>query len=167
MLLDANPDAVLAYSKARFIDASGVSLRDYNVKLATDSPSPSVRFDAIACAHHKYTSNLEIFGVMRRSAADHIPQQGGYAGSDRVFLARLTLFGRFIEVPEVLFCSRPSRPIHQDPSRAPAQDCSLLSRLIGHGQLPPAEWFDSRYKGKITFPEWRLAWEYLTSCALR
>ena len=162
--LDATPDAVLAYPRARFIDAHGGHLRDYRVKLATDATRPSARFAAIATAHHKRTNNLEIFGLMRRSASDHVPQQGSFAASDRVFLARLAMYGRFVEVPEVLFRSRDhagqsikTLPAHLRRRR------SLLSRLIGHGQLPPAEWFDARFKGRVTFPEWRLAWEYLKS----
>jgi glycosyltransferase involved in cell wall biosynthesis len=162
--LDADPSVVLAYTKARFIDAQGRHLRDYSVKLATDSPRASRRFEAIACAPHRYTSNLEIFGLMRKSASDTIPQQGGYAASDRVFLARLALLGRFVEVPQVLFLSRdhPNQSIKTLPEHL-RRKRSVLSRIIGHGQLPPAEWFDPKYIGKITFPEWRLAWEYLTS----
>lgn len=162
--LDENAGAVLAYSRACFIDPQGSYLRDYPVKLATDSSNPSERFAAIACAHHKSTSNLEIFGLLRRSAVEQIPQQGGYAGSDRVFLARLALLGPFIEVPEMLFCSRdhPGQSIKTLPEHL-RQKRSTISRLVGHGQLPPAEWFDSRFKGRVTFPEWRIAWEYLTS----
>ena len=162
--LDADPEAVLAYPKARFIDAAGRHLRDYKVKLTTDAPQPWRRFDAIACAPHKRTHNLEIFGLMRRSAIDRIPQQGGYAASDRVFLARLAMLGRFVEVPEVLFLSRDhaGQSIKTLPEHLRRRR-SLLSRLIGHGQLPPAEWFDPQYRGRVTFPEWRLAREYLSS----
>jgi glycosyltransferase involved in cell wall biosynthesis len=162
--LDANRDAVLAYTKARVIDSQGRPLREYTVKLATDSPRAAVRFGAVACSHHKHTSNLEIFGLMRRSAVERIPQQGSYAGSDRVFIARLAMCGRLIEVPRVLFLWRdhPSQSIKTLPDHL-RKKRSLLSRLIGSGQLPPAEWFDPKYKGKITFPEWRLAREYLAS----
>jgi glycosyltransferase involved in cell wall biosynthesis len=161
--LDENPDAVLAYPKSRFIDAQGRHLRDYPVKLQSDDARPSVRFGAIACAPHKLTSNHEIFGLMRRNAVEKIPQQGGYAGSDRVFLARLAMLGRFIEVPQVLFLSRdhPNQSIRTLPAHL-RKKRSILSRVIGHGQLP-AEWFDPRFIGKVTFPEWRIAWEYLTS----
>ena len=162
--LDADPGAVLAYPKARFIDAQGRHLRDYHVKLPTDAPVPWRRFEAIACAPHKSTHNLEIFGLMRRSATDRVPQQGGYAASDRVFLARLAMLGRFVEVPEVLFLSRDhaAQSIKTLPEHLRRRR-SLLSRLIGHGQLPPAEWFDPQFKGRVTFPEWRLAREYLVS----
>jgi glycosyltransferase involved in cell wall biosynthesis len=162
--LDADPSAVLAYPRAKFIDQNGKYFKDYPIKLATDSNVPSVRFRAIANADHRITHNLEIFGLMRRSASDLIPQQGTYAASDRVFLARLTLYGRFVEVPEVLFLSRdhPGQSIHTLP-RYMQKKKSLLSRFVGHGQLPPAEWFDPKYAGKITFPEWRLVGEYLSS----
>src|SRR4051794_4114209 len=103
--LDADASAVLAYPRAKFIDESGKYLKDYNVKLATDASSPQERFDAIVRAPHKTTHNFEIFGLMRRSATDLIPPQGGFAATDRVFLARLALYGKFVEVPEVLFLS--------------------------------------------------------------
>jgi glycosyltransferase involved in cell wall biosynthesis len=164
LALDEDPGAVLAYPRARFIDAQGRHLRDYDVKLATDAPQAWRRFEAIARAPHKRTHNLEIFGLMRRSATDRIPQQGGHAASDRVFLARLAMYGRFVEVPEVLFLSRDhaEQSIKTLPEHLRRRR-SRLSRLIGHGQLPPAEWFDPRCKGRVTFPEWRLAWEYLRS----
>jgi glycosyltransferase involved in cell wall biosynthesis len=162
--LDADPSAVMAYPKAKFIDSAGNFIKDYNVKLPTDSNIPSVRFRAIATADHRTTNNLEIFGLMRRSAVDMIPQQGTYAGSDRVFLARLALYGRFVEVPEILFLSRdhPEQSIHTLPKYMQKKK-SLVSRFVGSGQLPPAEWFDPKYTGKITFPEWRLLSEYLSS----
>jgi glycosyltransferase involved in cell wall biosynthesis len=162
--LDADPSAVLAYTQAKFIDQNGKYFKDYPIKLATDSNIPSVRFRALATADHRITHNLEIFGLMRRSASDMIPQQGTYAASDRVFLARLALYGRFVEVPEVLFLSRdhPGQSIHTLP-RYMQKKKSLVTRFFGHGQLPPAEWFDPKYTGKITFPEWRLVGEYLSS----
>jgi glycosyltransferase involved in cell wall biosynthesis len=162
--LDRDPAAVLAYPRAHFIDPNGQYITDYKVKLATDSNLVHVRFGAIANAPHKVTHNLEIFGLMRRSAANLIPPQGGYAASDRVFLARLCLYGKFIEVPEVLFLSRdhPDQSIHTLPKYMQGKK-SWLRKIVGHGQLPPAEWFDPKYIGRLTFPEWRLMWEYMTS----
>jgi glycosyltransferase involved in cell wall biosynthesis len=162
--LDADASAVLAYPRAHFIDENGAFIKGYNVKLPTDSDSPFVRFNAIVTAPHKITHNFEIFGLMRRSATDLIPQQGMYAACDRVFLSRLTLYGKFIEVPEVLFLSRfhPDQSIHTLP-RYMQKKRTWVSRIVGHGQLPPPEWFDRKYTGRITFPEWRLMWEYMCS----
>jgi glycosyltransferase involved in cell wall biosynthesis len=163
-VLDANPSAVLAYPKAKFIDADGNFYKEYKVKLGTDALSPAARFHAILMAHHKNTHNLEIFGLMRRSAVDLIPQQGRHAASDRVFLARLALYGPFIEIPEVLFLSREhsGQSIHTLPKYM-QENRSLLSRFVGVGQLPPTEWFDPKYTDKMTFPEWRLMKEYMVS----
>jgi glycosyltransferase involved in cell wall biosynthesis len=162
--LDADASAVLAYPRAHFIDEKGEFLKDYTVKLPTDSDSPFVRFNAIVTAPHKITHNFEIFGLMRRSATDLIPQQGNYAAGDRVFLARLALYGKFVEVPEDLFLSRfhAEQSIHTLP-RYMQEHRTWLNRIIGSGQLPPAEWFDHKYTRRITFPEWRLMWEYFRS----
>lgn len=160
-MLDANPDASLAYPQAVFIDNQGRIIKEYDVKLETDSPSRVTRFSAIACAPHKQTHNFEIFGLMRRSMSDQIPQQGAYAASDRVFLARLALHGRFMEVPGRFFLSRdhPAQSIHTLPKYL-QQRRTLISRIVGHGQLPAAEWFNPKYTNRLTFPEWRLLWEY-------
>lgn len=163
-VLDNTPAAVLAYSQAKFIDKNGDVIKDYHVKLPTDVPSAAKRFAAIASADHKVTHNFEIFGLFRKAISDLIPQQGGYAASDRVFLARLVLYGEFIEVPEMLFLSRDhdEQSIHTLPQYLQKKK-TWMTKLIGHGQLPPAEWFDPKYRGKITFPEWRLMREYATS----
>jgi glycosyltransferase involved in cell wall biosynthesis len=162
--LDSDPSAALAYPCTRLIDDAGAPLEPCDEKLPTDSDLPQQRFNAIVTASHKRVHNFEIFGLMRRSSADMIPQQGMYAACDRVFLARLALQGTFVQVPEVLFFSR----VHggQSMRTLPSymqQHRTWLSRLIGTGQLPPAEWFDHEYAGRITFPEWRLMWEYLRS----
>lgn len=163
-VLDTNPACVLAYPKAKFIDQNGDFFQDYDVKLATDVASPARRFNAIATADHKITHNFEIFGLFRKAMGDLIPPQGGYAGADRVYLARLALYGTFIEVPEILFLSREhaEQSIHTLPAYLQKKK-TWITKLIGHGQLPPAEWFDPKYTGKITFPEWRLLREYLIS----
>jgi hypothetical protein len=36
-----------------------------------------------------------------------------------------------------------------------------LSKYIGCGPLPSAEWWDPKLKGRIVFPEWRVLREYL------
>src|SRR5262249_30100400 len=51
--LDADDSVVLTYPRACFIDEHGRYIKDYHVKLATDSEKTSVRFDAIARADHK------------------------------------------------------------------------------------------------------------------
>ncbi len=43
---------------------------------------------------------------------------------------------------------------------------SRLRRKLGVGPIPPPEWWDSSLKGKIVWPEWRIAWEYFRSIAL-
>src|SRR5205807_2630467 len=72
------------------------------------------------------------------------------------------LLGKMGRVEEYLFLNRE----HQQRSqRAIAnkdfRPGSKLSRRIGGGPTPPYEWWDSSLKGKIVFPEWRWAWEYL------
>lgn len=137
LALDADSSAVLAYSRSILIDEHGDYLKGSPSKLATDSDLPQERFGAIALADHGKSDSHEVFGLIRRSAADRVPQQGDFPASDRVFLARLALYGRFLEIPDQLFLSR-------DRSERPG--CAALSS--GDSSL---------------FPQWRLAWEYLRS----
>lgn len=137
LALDADPSAVLAYSRSILIDDHGDYLKGSPPKLATDSDLPHQRFAAIALADHGKSDSHEIFGLIRRSSADRVPQQGDFPASDRIFLARLALYGRFLEIPDQLFLSR-------DRSERPG--CTPLTSA-----------------DTTLFPQWRLAWEYLRS----
>src|SRR5262245_26077585 len=81
---------------------------------------------------------------------------------DSVLLARLLLRGRFHRIEEHLFFNRD----HTDRSskylqKKHVRKGSVLSRYIGCGPLPAAEWWDPKLKGKIVFPEWRVLREYI------
>ncbi len=119
--LERDPSVVLAMPRTMLIDEKGASLR-YSPEQdgfvndrgmcfpkapddngAVTSSDPVERFAAIVfmtvlCA--------EIFGVMRRPLLDRMPLQGNYYGADKVFLADLSLRGRFWLGEEPLFLRR-------------------------------------------------------------
>ncbi len=70
---------------------------------------------------------------------------GSYTGSDYVYLAELLLRGSFAEVPEVLFLHREHRGRSIRTTRA-------------EGDL--LRWFDTAKPGRVSFPTWRLGYEY-------
>jgi hypothetical protein len=104
----------------------------------------------------------QIFGVMRMSALRKIPPQGIYVNGDGVLLARMSLLGRFHEVPEPLFINR--RHIGQSSATLPAR---LRQRRVclttRHSNLPCAEWWDPAKTRALTFPEFRQLCEYFLS----
>lgn len=69
----------------------------------TNSSDPVARFREMLLIYHQ---RYQIFGVMRMTALRKIPPQGAYVNGDGVLLARMSLLGRFHEVPEPLFISR-------------------------------------------------------------
>ena len=90
----------------------------------------------------------QIFGVMRMSALRQLPPQGSYVNADGVLLARMSLLGRFYEVPEHLFISRrhsgqsmatlPVRLKQPRRFRLTNRYCSSLpcSRVVGSDEKP-------------------------------
>jgi glycosyltransferase involved in cell wall biosynthesis len=143
-ILDAEPGCVLAYPRARIIDADGQTLEDYDHKLPTDSQSPFVRFSSLLRGHRCF----EIFGLIRRDALASTPVMGNYSHGDGVLLGRLALLGTFREVPEYLFLAR--------------QHAEQSMQMIGDHESF-AEWFDPANKGKTLFPNWRIFWEFSVS----
>lgn len=102
--LDAEPDAILAYSPARMVDQDLDLLAQEPSHPRLESPDPAVRFGYIADLHTDLAST--IFGVMRRQALVGVLPHGRYAGADRVLVAALALRGRFTEVPRGLLTWR-------------------------------------------------------------
>ena len=148
--LDADPDAVLAFTHCANIDPDGdvIDIEPPRPELA--APEPHKRLaSAIYSGHNTYP----IFGLMRSSAVRNTDLHGGYTGSDRVLLAQMAMAGTFVEVPEVLFGYRrhPEQSIKMDPARK-------KSGLLAH---PREAWFDVTRASKIVFPNWKRLDGYL------
>jgi glycosyltransferase involved in cell wall biosynthesis len=144
--LERDPCAVLAYPRARRIDECGEPIGDYSPGLASDSDSCTTRLEALL----QYYNCYEVFGVIRREALRKTGLIGAHASGDRVFLARLGLLGRFVEVPESLFYPRS----HPDMSSELGDDVNAYVR-----------WFSAGHGGRWTFPHWRMFGEYFRNVA--
>lgn len=142
--LDENQDAVLAYPKAQIIDNKSELQEIYKVKLPTDDDRVSRRYLALLKGHRCF----EIFGLIRRDILAKTPLMGAYSHGDGVLLARLALYGKFIEIPKVLFFSR----------RHEAQSMNMLGDYQTY-----AAWFDSKLRGRMVFPHWRIYFEFFRS----
>lgn len=102
-MLDAHPDAVIAYPQAIDIDVEGRFLIDRPFNCDLTVPSAVDRFRTYLGAGN---ACLPIFGVHRTKALQATGLLGHYAASDRVLLAELTLHGTWQEIPEPLFLHR-------------------------------------------------------------
>lgn len=124
--LDADPSAVVAYSRVAVIDENGQLvlddghgkpvpggpgfgirdlplLHDHATKRRLDSPHPHLRYHSVLI---RSTRCYEVFGLIRSSIMRRTGLHREYCGGEKVFLAELSLLGRFLEVPETLLYSR-------------------------------------------------------------
>ncbi|OKH23045.1 hypothetical protein NIES593_11345 [Hydrococcus rivularis NIES-593] len=163
-VLDRDDSVVLCYAKTKFIDSEGKILKEYDYQIATDSPQPAERYRSLVLVNHRKHAAVEIFGLIRSDALKKTPLLGYYARGDSVLLVRLSLLGRFYEIPEYLFFNRDhSQRSVKEKQVQIARGRTIVAKFLGMGPLPPTEWFDPSRKGKIDFPEWRLFYEYFIS----
>jgi glycosyltransferase involved in cell wall biosynthesis len=135
--LDADPTAVLAFPRVRFMDPEGVPCGERVRPAALGSPDVLERYRTLLPSY----DCLEIFGIMRRAALTRRPVIGFHADGDGVLLANLALRGRFAEVPEFLFLNR----VH------PGQATSRLGKS-------PRQWareWNPELAGRRVYPAWR------------
>jgi glycosyltransferase involved in cell wall biosynthesis len=159
-ILERDPGCVLAYASTKEIDENGNFIKNYVTPMKTDSNDPVARFRELLLVP---CWCYQIFGVMRMSALRQIPPQGSYVSGDHVLLVRISLLGRFYEIPAHLFISRHhgSQSIRTLPVRVKRpRRFRLTNRYCG---LPPPEWWDPTKTGALTFPEFRMLREYFLS----
>src|SRR3954447_7503777 len=163
-VLDEDKSVVLAYPRTNIIDTDGKVVGQYQYELDFDHPSPATRLWRMVTVNHKIHGAHEMYGVMRTAELRKTPGFRTHVRGDSVLLARLVLLGRFRRLEEFLFFNRD----HTDRSsrylaKKKVRARSRLSKYIGCGPLPSAEWWDPALKGKIVFPEWRVLREYVRS----
>jgi glycosyltransferase involved in cell wall biosynthesis len=155
-VLEAEPEAVLAYGKTRVVDQNGRFVEDYECEMRVESENPLARFaDLLLIGHRCYP----IFGVIRMETLRRIPMQGIFPHSDRIHLIELSLQGRFRELPERLFIS--TRHTGQSVWTMPERSLQKGFRLTRKpGTLPDIGWWDPSRKRSIAFPEWNALRQY-------
>jgi glycosyltransferase involved in cell wall biosynthesis len=147
-VLEKDESLILCFPKTILVDDCGHTIGRYEVSMKNiSSESPAVRFRDLVLINHW---GIEIFGLFRKRVLDAGELLAGYPGSDRTFIAELSLIGRFYEIPEYLFFSRDHRE---------------RSTRIGtiHSR---AGWWDTKNSGQTVFPQWRLFLE-LAKCVNR
>ena len=135
-VLDSNPDVVLCYPNAEIIDAEGKFLEYYDDVLNLQDSKASGRFikllTRIGLAHQH-------LGLIRCSMLKKTSLHGNFIAADINFLAELTLYGKFYELPEYLLYRR----FHPDSS---SWDRASRARQL--------EFSDPRRGGSIRLDRW-------------
>lgn len=145
--LEAAPDAVLAYTKARFVDEH---LRDVDAPddlQGLEQAEPHNRLRALVTTLG-YANPL--YGVMRSDVLRTTRLHGAYPSSDYVLLCELALAGPFVEVPEALFLRR----LHPE-----------MSRRVNPTAAAAAVWFRPQAPPRYRAESWRLFVEHVLGIA--
>lgn len=133
-VLDERQDVVICGSKVKVIDENGAFQYNYDPQPDTSSPKPEDRFRNLILKPHLAVQSM---GLARAELLKQTGLMGGFPSSDEVFLAELSLLGRFYEIPEPLYYLR----LHPEQST----QGSMRSRTV---------WFDASLRGKIVLAHW-------------
>jgi glycosyltransferase involved in cell wall biosynthesis len=104
-LLDAHPEAVLAYPLAERIDENGVPYNGSKVPKAFDTLGVDDRWDRLEAAFRGMSAGNMIYGLFRLQALDG-PLYRPVLVPDRLLLSELSLRGSFAVAPEILWHRR-------------------------------------------------------------
>jgi len=131
-VLDARPDVVLAYPKTILFDSNRDRYEEYEDNMCLDQDDPVERFRS---CYERLRLNNAFNGVIRTRELRCTTLHWDYPGSDVALMPELSLYGKFIEIPERLFFRRMQAGAH-----------------FGHGT---PELHRRYYPGSKRGPEWR------------
>lgn len=140
--LDADPSVVLAAPKTQFVDGDGAPLdiSDPGWHLASDAPWERLRYAVVA----DQWMNAAL-GVIRTEALRQTRLMPRYSGGDCRLMAELSVLGKFVEIPDVLYVRR----IHATSYAGNASDAPYLRRYM------------SGSRRGVGMPAWRLRMDYI------
>ncbi len=141
-VLDREPSVVLTYPKTKLVDERGGVISEYDDGLHIQSSMASERF-AQVIARLGYVN--VIYGLIRADVLRRTGLLRNFPGGDIPLVAELTLYGKFREIPEFLFCRR----FHSGASSSYKDDVSLSQ-----------DFFDPKTKGRMSLREWRHLWAH-------
>jgi glycosyltransferase involved in cell wall biosynthesis len=144
-VLDRQPTVVLAYPKTKLIDEHGQVISEYEDRLHLPSPVASERF--IGLLQNLRLCNA-IYGLIRARVLKRMAPLGSFTGADICFMAELTLYGSFYEIPEFLFYRR----MHP----------GAFSSQSAEKQL---EFYNPQVKRHRSLVKWRQYWQHFATVA--
>jgi glycosyltransferase involved in cell wall biosynthesis len=102
-VLEADPNVVVCYPRVVLIDATGVEIKRYEDELHLQQSDPAQRFlkvmDELRLVNHH-------LGVLRTDAIRKTSMYGTHVGADVGFVAEMSLYGTFFQLPEHLIFRR-------------------------------------------------------------
>jgi glycosyltransferase involved in cell wall biosynthesis len=140
--LDDDPHLVLAHAHQAIIDGNGDIVFEVDYPLDTTNPHAPDRFRSLLFE----VGGDDFYGVMRSDVLRRTPLNGSYHHSDRTIMAELALYGRFHQVPELLFFRR------DHPDRAERAKPTIRSRSAN---------MEPRRASRLRNPTVRLLGEYV------
>lgn len=143
-VLEEDSSVILCYAKTTEIDTCGTHIRELDSVSALGESIMHRRFRAAL----GLSEVVQLWGLIRTDILRKTPLLGFYVANDGPFLSGLSLFGRFYEIPEVLFFHR------QHEKRTGL----VFSWLEPHQSIVA---YDPRQAGKTIYPEWRLLFEHI------
>lgn len=144
-ILNEEPEVVLCFAQAVFVDENNDHLFVNNFKLRVNDADPEIRFSDMVASNHIVT---EVFGLMRIDVLRKTPMLAAFMTADTVLLGELLLHGQFHQIQEPLFFHRE----HPDRSVKKCADPKLRE-----------QWFDSKKQVKRVYPLWRKLSEHAIS----
>ena len=127
-----------ACQKRVLIDGYGKYLGEYEYRAEADFQDPRQRFRSFIAYNE---SGNYVYGLMRAKNVLQTSLQGSFPSSDLVFLAELTLYGKYHIIPERLFFRR----YHSEQSTKGALNIERAR----------TGWFDTSLESKIVLPKWQ------------
>ncbi|MEV6604961.1 glycosyltransferase [Kutzneria sp. NPDC051319] len=97
------PDAVLSFTSARQIDSAGQTVGHWDNPCRTDHRDPVVRIRDLVGMEHE---NYHCYGLYRRDVLARTHLLPPVKNNDRILIAELALYGRFVEIREELLLHR-------------------------------------------------------------
>lgn len=140
--LDRRPEASLAYTATVDIDADGELIGPADEPPRADGDDVVERFASLLRPRQAF----QIFAVMRTDVLRATGRQRHFPDGDLVTIAELALHGPFAYVDRPLFRRR------EHPDRSMRKLRSARERVA---------FFDTSRTGRVTWPAYRLGWEYL------
>jgi len=102
-VLKASPDAVLAYPRTLFFNSARGDANEYEDGVSLDQDDPVERYRA---CDQRLVRNNAINGVIRTRELKSTTLHWDYKASDMALMSELSLYGKFIKIPELLFHRR-------------------------------------------------------------
>jgi len=133
-ILDNHPSVVLCHPRTTVIHEAGSYLHDYPFTLNVSAHDVQTRFIDLLLIDHWC---VEVFGLIRAQVLRKTRLIDSYAGSDKILLAQLALYGPFMQIPDILFFNRKRSPARVFPTYR-AREC----------------WNDPAREGRMIFPYW-------------